>query len=1138
MGQFDYLKSEFNEIHQPAHRSEALANSDPRAAAFYARRTLELAITWAYRADSSLQLPYRNDLNALIHEPSFQQLVGQAVFQKCRAIKNLGNHAVHSHKQISVGDATAAVRELFHVCYWLARTYAKGEKPEPGLTFDPSKLPVTKTVTKQSYEQLQEANKKLDAERERLLSVLAEKENLDEELKKLRAEVAAIKATNEATPDTHNYSEAETRDLFIDLLLKEAGWNITDENREYEVVGMPNSKEKGYVDYVLWGDDGKPLALIEAKCTRHDSRKGQQQAKLYAGCLEKEFGRRPIIFYTNGYDHWIWDDSMYPPRAIQGFYTKDELQLLIQRRKSRRSLAAADISSKIVERHYQTRAIRRIAESFEKDRQRKALLVMATGAGKTRTVIALADMMMRSNWVRRVLFLADRTALVNQTVNAFKRFLPESAPVNLVTEKNAEGRIYVSTYPTMIGLIDETKGEKRRFGPGHFDLVIIDEAHRSVFLKYKAIFDYFDSYLVGLTATPKDEVDRNTYGLFDLEDGVPTDAYSLDEAVADGYLVPARSVSVPLKLPREGITYANLSEEEKEQFELTDWKERSEDVLAAGRIEPEAVNKWLFNKSTVDKVLKHVMERGQKFDGGDRLGKTIIFAKNHEHAMFIAERFDANYPKEKGHFARVIDYRNDYAQSLIDSFSDPSKSPHIAISVDMLDTGIDIPEVVNLVFFKQVHSKTKFWQMVGRGTRLCPDLFGPGKDKEFFYIFDYLSNLEFFSQDLPSTDGSVGASLSKHLFVARLRVMSALLESDGTTVVKEVSAQYGDEPETDSDVLTSIRELLHAEVGAMNTDNFIVRTKRRLVERFQDASRWTNLSDEDYLNLQTSIAGLPAETPREPVESKRFDLLVLRLQLAILTSASSFKRLSEQVQGICSVLEEHKSIPMISKHIELIKAAQAEEWWQDVTVPMLEQLRLRLRGLVTIVQHPKGSPVYTDFEDELGEEELIELPAFRGGASFERFKEKARAFLREHLDSPAVIKLRMNEPLTSADLDELESLLREPASNAPDLLIQAKQENLGLFVRLLVGLDRQAAQSALSQAINEQSLSGTQIEFVELIIDHLADHGVLDGHRLYESPFVDISPTGADDLFPGEELDQILQALTEVRRRAGDAGTV
>ena len=549
---FAFLQTEWPSVHESATKAVAFVHTDPRTACFYARRTLELAVAWVYKHDRSLNLPYQDNLSALIHEPTFKAAAGDAVFNKARVITQLGNQAVHSHRPILGSDALVALKELFHLTYWLAHTYARGARPAPGLVFDAAALPKSTPIPKQTQDQLLKLETDLRERDEKLSAVLADKSALDEEVKRLQAEIAEAKKQSAAQPDTHDYSEAETRDYFIDLLLKEAGWALDKkEDLEYEVAGMPNKQGKGYVDYVLWGDDGKPLGLVEAKRTRKDARVGQQQAKLYADCLESKFGQRPVIFYSNGYEHWLWDDTRYPPRAVQGFYKKAELDLIIQRRASRKQLADNGISGTIVERYYQTRAIRRIAESFEVDNTRKALVVMATGAGKTRTVIALTDLLMRCNWVKRVLFLADRLALVNQAVKAFKLHLPDSSPVNLVTEKDTEGRVYLSTYPTMMGLIDESADGLRRFGVGYFDLIVIDEAHRSVYQKYRAIFEYFDSLLVGLTATPKDELDRNTYDLFDLENGVPTDAYSLDEAVKDHYLVPPRTVR-PSEIPAGG----------------------------------------------------------------------------------------------------------------------------------------------------------------------------------------------------------------------------------------------------------------------------------------------------------------------------------------------------------------------------------------------------------------------------------------------------------------------------------------------------------------------------------------------------------------------------------------------------------
>jgi len=897
---------------------------------------------------------------------------------------------------------------------------------------------------------------------------------------------------------------------------------------------MPNTKEKGYIDYVLWGDDGKPLAIVEAKRTRRDSRVGQQQAKLYADCLEKRFGQRPLIFYTNGYEHWLWDDTSYPPRQVQGFYKKPEIELAIQRRTTRKDLGSEAINADIVERYYQTRGIRRIAEAFGKDNERKALVVMATGAGKTRTVIALSDLLMRCNWAKRVLFLADRVALVNQAVNAFKKFLPDASPVNLVTEKDAEGRVFVSTYPTMMGLINEAQDGQRRFGVGHFDLVIIDEAHRSVFQKYRAIFDYFDSLLVGLTATPKDEVDRNTYDLFDLEDGVPTDSYTLDEAVRDEFLVPPKTVSVPVKFQRDGIKYDELSEDEKDQWDALEWDEDDEDV--PDRVEAEAVNKWLFNKDTVDKVLEHLMTRGIKVAGGDRLGKTIIFAKNNDHAEFIASRFDANYPHLNGHFARVITFKTEYAQSLIESFSVKEKMPHIAISVDMLDTGIDVPEVVNLVFFKLIRSKTKFWQMIGRGTRLCPDLFGPGDHKQFFYVFDYCQNLEYFRQNPEATDGAVGESLGTRLFKSRLELIGELdnrIRNSGDAVTTK-EGQGGVEAASEYEVRRDIAALLHRETAAMNLDNFVVRAKRRTVEKYSQREIWDQLTPESLSELSHEVAGLPSELDAESEEAKRFDLLLLNLQLARLRAEPGFERMRNQVIEIAGLLEEKSAIPMVHEQMELILDVQRSEWWQDVTVPMLERARRRMRDLVRFIEKRRRKPVFTNFRDEMGEESTVELPGFSSPAEEAKFRSKVQAFLRSRQDHITIYKLRNNKPMTPDDLVELEKMLIQSGIGEPEAIKRAAEEShgLGLFVRSLVGMDRGAAKEALAGFLAGKAFTANQIEFVNLIVNHLTQHGVMEADRLYESPFTDLTPRGPDGLFSPAQIDELILAIEKVRATA------
>lgn len=1131
MSQFGFLQSEFGPVFDHAQKAERAVLSDPRAACFYARLALETAVKWMYERDRSLKSPYDTTLSALIHEPTFRNVVGNALVTKARIVKDHGNRAVHDIKPVAVQTAVTALRELFHFSYWLVRTYAKGAKPEAGLQFSADALPKTAQVEAttlarlqalaKDYEEKAKAHERAEAAR---LQTERARAQLEAEITRLQDEIAAVKQANQAAPDTHNYNEEQTRDAFIDLLLHEAGWPLDQaRDREYPVKGMPNSAGEGFVDYVLWGDDGKPLALVEAKRTKRDPRVGQQQAKLYAHCLETEFGRRPVIFYSNGYEHWIWDDAAYPPRAVQGFLKKDELMLMHQRRTSRRPLSTTDIDSAIVERFYQTRAIRRIGEAFENENQRKALLVMATGSGKTRTVIALIDQLMRANWVKRALFLADRVALVNQAVGAFKAHLPHVAPVNLVTDKQTEGRVYVSTYPTMVGLIDEIQNGVRRFGPGHFDLIVIDEAHRSVYRKYRAIFEYFDSFLVGLTATPKDEVDRDTYSLFDLERGVPTDSYELEEAVADGFLVPPKAVSVPLKFQREGIKYDDLSDEEKEAWDALEW---SEDGQIPDRVDASAINKWLFNADTVDKVLEHVMTHGLKVEEGDGLGKTIIFAKSHEHAVFIAERFDANYPHLKGHFARVIDFKTEYAQSLIDDFSNPAKAPHIAISVDMLDTGIDVPEVVNLVFFKIVRSKTKFWQMIGRGTRLCPNLFGPGQHKEHFLVFDFCQNFEFFNQNPKLTEGAVGASLTEKLFIARVELIG---EIDERPVDGEGAGQL-------RELRQSVATRLHEEVSAMSIDNFIVRPKRRFIEKFQSKDTWDKLGAEDRHELAHEVAGLPSAYVDDDLAAKQFDYLVLLSQLALLRADPAFVNYQTRIMSIASALEELSNVPMVAAEMALILEVQTDEYWQDMNLPILEIMRRRLRNLVKLIEPGERKIVYTDFEDEIGSSVDVVLPNIGSGTDKARFLMKVRHFLEQHKDHITIQKLRRNEQLTPQDIAELERMFLKEAIGDPDDLERIRGEGgLGLFIRALVGLDREAAKQALAGFISGRTLSANQIEFVNLIVDYLTDRGVMDPRRLYESPFTDLDDQGVSGVFPAADVKVLIQVLNDVRGKTAAA---
>lgn len=864
-GNFTFLAQEFPHAAESASFAERHIHGDPRASCFHARHALEGLVKRVFRVDKALSPPKTTNLDGYLSDPGFLALVPEAVAQKAEFIRKQGNVAVHGNRPPTPQEALAVVRELAHVLYWAGRTYLrKGAENLQGFAWDESRVPPAEPAgPPASLAELEAAVAKREAAEEA-------SRGLEAELEEVRARLAAIKAENAAVEETHDYHEADTRKRLIDLDLLRAGWPLDQtRDREFEVAGMPTESGQGFVDYVLWGDDGKPLGLVEAKRTTADAKNGQQQAKLYADCLEASHSQRPVIFLSNGYDTRIWDDLSYPPRQVAGYYAKEELQRLIVRRSQKQTLDVAKVDADIAGRPYQKRAIGSIGEHFAAG-HRKALLVMATGTGKTRTAIALVDLLQRAGWVKRALFLADRTALVRQAVNAFKQNLPESSPVNLVTEKHKEGRVYACTYPTMMGLIDETKGVgpagEARFGVGHFDLVVIDEAHRSVYQKYGAIFEHFDSLLVGLTATPREEVDKNTYNLFGLEAGSPTDAYELGTAVAEGYLVPPAVSQVNLRFPKDGIDYDDLTDEEKAQWEALDWGDDVDPDALPDKVNASAINRWLFNKDTADKVLQHLMENGHRVDGGDRLAKTIVFARNHAHAAFIEERFNHHHPHLKGHFARVIDNQASHAQSLIDDFSVKESDPHIAISVDMLDTGIDVPEVANLVFFKPVYSKIKFWQMIGRGTRLCPDLFGPGDDKADFRVFDFCFNFDFFHENPNGIETGAALPLGARLFRNRVDLLARV--------------QATPDLDESGELAGSLANGLHAEVAAMNRENFTVRLRREAVDRFRDRGAWDKLSEADRATLNEDVSRLPSEQETDHVESRRFDLAVLTLQLA------------------------------------------------------------------------------------------------------------------------------------------------------------------------------------------------------------------------------------------------------------------
>lgn len=1147
MSNFQFLRTQWPAIYREAQEAETLTLTSPKACAIICRSALEKGVKWMYDNDYELEWPYDTKLASLIHVQDFREIIGPAIFREIDLIRLNGNNGAHG-KPVSQQASIASIKNLFRFLSLLCSLYSEGDIDIPA--FDDSLLPDGKEKDRSLRElqalasQLSASNEAAEIERKKIAEQAALITKLKQQLATQQKAVTERRQEREKAQDPVRaipvlIPESVTRKLYIDVLLKEAGWEQLAEGREleYEVIGMPlstNPSGKGYVDYVLWGKDGKPLAVVEAKRTMADARKGKQQAFLYADCLEQMHGQRPIIFYTNGFDTYIWDDCFYPDREIGGFYTQDELQLLIDRRDTRKDLRTFPVNKAIAGRHYQMEAIQRVAENLVvtgkdgtlRGARRESLLVMATGSGKTRTAAAIVDMLTKCNWVKRVLFLADRNALVTQAKNAFNEHLPELSSIDLTKEKEKTDnstRLVFSTYPTIINKIDQVKTDDQRFyGVGHFDLIIIDEAHRSVYQKYRAIFEYFDAMLIGLTATPKKDIDHNTYGLFGIEDDNPTFAYELNTAVKDGFLVPPQSFRVPLKFQREGIKYAELSDAEKAEYEEKFGDPTNEE--APDTINSAALNKWLFNTDTVDKVLGHLMDDGIKVEGGDKLAKTIIFAKNHKHAIFIEERFNKNYPEYGGHFLRVIDNYETKAQDLLDKFTDKfqENDPQIAVSVDMMDTGIDAPRVANLVFFKLVKSASKFWQMIGRGTRLCPDLFGPGDHKQAFFIFDYCQNFEFFDENPDGAQVKTVKPLLQQIFEAKLQVAQLI-------------SSLAEKTENEKEIRDTYLAELHKAVASLDRKRFVVRKQLKYVNAYSHKSKWLNLSRSDIQEINLHLSHLQPASKGDDELARRFDMLVLNYQILMLSGTGNPGKYMQKIYATAVALQKKDNIPQIALHLPLIKAVQTEHYWENIDVKRLDELRKALRELIKYLEKESQLPVYTHFEDELDKSAIVMKEPVASYTSLKSYKDRVESYIRKNKHHLTIHKLNNNIPINRAELDELERILftESVAGSKSDFVREYGEKPLGAFIRSITGLEQEAVNEAFADFLQVGNLRADQMTFIKTIISYLTKNGTIDKAMLYESPFTDLNDQGLSGVF-GKDADviRIVRIIDEINGNA------
>ena len=1066
MSNFNFLRAEprFASFADVAIAAERILAIDPAACILNCRRAMEFAVKWMYSVDKDLETPYQDNLQNLMSSEAFRAIVGQDVYVRMDFIRKKGNVAAHDTGRITEAVAMLCLENLHifldFVAYCYATNYtvsffdAARVKQEPVVTPPPS-------VPDVDLQQLIEENKKLKKQ------LTARREEQQQSY----------------VPKPLDVSEYETRKFYIDAMLEDAGWiEGKDWINEVELPGMPNTSEVGYADYVLYDDAHQPLAVIEAKRTCVDVSKGRHQAELYADLLEKQFHRRPAIFLTNGFETRILD-GQYPERKCATLYSKRDLSKMFNLRTMRVSLNHVMVKREIAGRYYQEGAIKAVCDALDKKNRRKALLVMATGSGKTRTVIALCDVLLQHGWVKNILFLADRNSLVTQAKRSFVNLLPNLSVTNLCEEKdNATAHGVFSTYQTMMNCIDSVKDEQGKlFTCGHFDLVICDEAHRSIYNKYRDIFNYFDAPLVGLTATPKDEIDKNTYEVFELENGVPTYGYELAQAVKDGYLVDFLSIETSLKFLDYGITYKELSAEEQAAYEDTF---TDEDGQLPETITSSALNEWVFNEDTIRQVLHLLMTKGLRVDYGQTLGKTIIFAKNHRHAEKIYEIFNKEYPHLPG-FATVIDNTINYAQSLIDDFSDAKKLPQIAISVDMLDTGIDVPECLNLVFFKKVMSKAKFWQMIGRGTRLCAGLLD-GADKEKFYIFDFCGNFEFFRMNSGGNPTNVQLAVQGAIFGLKAQMAYKLQDLAYQT------------PE-----LVAFRKVLVDDmvrkVQELNKENFAVRQHLKYVELYSNPEHYAVLTYENTLQMQEELAPLITPDGDEP-KAVRFDALMYGIELAYLMGKTYAKARSDLLKKVTTIATV-ATIPAVKAQAELINQILHTPYLDHAGINEFEEIRVRLRQLMKYI--PVNHLTYTtNFSDEILSMEVKESELEND--DLKNYKMKAEFYVRQHQDHVVIAKLKTNQPLTSADVKVLEEILWGEIGTKQDYENEYGNKPLGEFVREIVGLDMNAAKEAFTAFLNDTSLDSNQIYFVNQIVEYIVHNGMMKDFRvLQETPFTD-----------------------------------
>lgn len=1109
---FEMLRSRWPELATLGGFAERYAHSDASSCLIKLRTYCEHLVANIYKAHQ-LPPPFQDSLFKLLSEDAFKDAVPNVIMDKLHLIRLNGNDAAHG-QTVKTETALHCLQEAWDLGRWYFLTYGGGKRADCPEYQEPPPEDTKAKLKKEKKAALQKIEAQ-EAQLQELLQQVATLRAKAEKAEKTEAELFALKLAGQEAADALQFDEAATRTRLIDRQLMEAGWRLdhnggnTDQvSREVPVSHQPTGSGAGYADYVLWDDAGKPLAVIEAKKTAVSADKGRTQARIYADGLEKEHGQRPVIFYTNGFEIFIWDDGQgYPPRKLFGFYSKDSLQFLVRQRRVRTPLDQMEAKEEIIgKRLYQIEAIQRVCERFSAN-YRKALIVQATGTGKTRVAVALTDLLVRANWGLRVLFLCDRLELRKQAKNVFSDFMNE--PLTLVTAKTAQDRnkrIYLATYPAMMKIF-------QTFDTGFFDILIADESHRSIYNRYRDLFKWFDCLQIGLTATPVDKIHRNTFKLFECEALNPTAYYSLEDAVKEGYLVPFEVYTHTTQFLRRGIKYSQLTEEQKQELE------DAEEDPEAFDYAPGELDKKIFNRETNREIIRNLMEKGIRDGAGQLPGKTIIFARNHNHAVMLAEVFDELYPQYGGKFCQVIDNYDPRAEQLIDDFKDPENPLTIAVSVDMLDTGIDVPEVVNLVFAKPVFSWVKFWQMIGRGTRLCLFLFGPDRHKTKFRIFDHWGNFERFEIPRPEADPAPAKSVLQQVFEARIELAETALSK------------------ADIDALNQTVALIRSDINSLPDNTIAVREKWKEKNTVLADGALEQFSPNVVVILRRDIAPLMQWVyTRDHSEAYHFDLLVTSAQRELIRQSGRFADFKDKIQEQVGRLIMH----LVQKKAESIKKVLSVQFWESADVADLEAVRIDLRGVMHLKQKkggPKEQPKTIDITDGDVNHERRDTTVHT--IDMELYRQMVEEELKSRFDTdPVLQKIARGEPVSEGDLDRLVSMVltQNPNVNLKDLLdfYPETAPPLDFIIRTIIGMKPEAVEARFADFARRFAENSRQTHFLRLLKNHIRRNGSITVEKLYEEPFTTIDSDGPDGVFADDaQIDELINIIETFQPQTG-----